>query len=75
MKLQTKDKLEVQTIGFLGNLKTTQISAHNIENPVDKGMFESFRCENVAYFIDEEKISDRDMYEAVTGLRNVKNMW
>ena len=74
MYMKSPDCLVVKKFGFLWWLRATEISPKDVEVPVDQGMLESFRVKGKGYLIDEQLITDKDLYACVTGQRGLNKV-
>ena len=70
MFLKNPDTLVVKKYNVFCQQVTQEIDPKEIEVPVNVGLLESFRVKNESYLIDDNSITDRDLYECISGFRN-----
>ena len=72
MFLKNPDVLVIKKYNIFCQQISQEIDPKDIEVPVNVGLLESFRVRNESFLIDDNAITDRDLFECVSGLRGKK---
>ena len=72
MFLKNPDTLIIKKYNFFCKQVSQEVDPKEIEVPVNVGLLESFRVKGESFMIDDNAITDRDLYECVSGFRHKK---
>lgn len=70
MYFKAPDKLIIKKYNLFCREIEQEVNPIDIEAPMNVGMLESFRVNNESYLVDEMDITDPQLYESISGLKN-----